>query len=121
MYDNIGGKIKGLAKVIFIIEAAICVIAGLVLASEDEAGILLLLLGPAVAWISSWLLYGFGELIEKTSVIAYNTSNANKTTPAPAPAPQVNADVERIRKLQSLRAQGLISEEEYQRAMYNKQ
>lgn len=119
MYDNIGGKIKGLAKVIFIIEAAICVIAGLVLASEDEAGILLLLLGPAVAWISSWLLYGFGELIEKTSVIAYNTSNANKT--APAPAPQVNADVERIRKLQSLRAQGLISEEEYQRAMYNRQ
>ena len=28
-----------------------------------------------LSWISSWLLYGFGELIEKTTEIAKNTAN----------------------------------------------
>ena len=31
MYDNIGGKIKGLAKAVFIVEAIAAIIAGIVL------------------------------------------------------------------------------------------
>ena len=78
MFDNIGGKIKGLAKTIFIIETIIFIIAGLVMLSDggDEAmitGIVTIIVGPLTAWVSSWLLYGFGELIEKTCEIAENT------------------------------------------------
>ena len=74
MYDNIGGKIKGLAKAFFIVEAIAAVIAGIALMAIDEDlilfGALALILGPVVAWVSSWLLYGFGELIEKATQTA---------------------------------------------------
>ena len=78
MFDNIGGKIKSLAKAIFIIETIICIIAGLVMLTEGSddlmiAGIVTMIVGPLAAWVSSWLLYGFGELIEKTTEIAENT------------------------------------------------
>ena len=71
MYDNIGGKIKGLAKTMFIVEAIGAVITGIVLLATDDvlifAGLLTLFCGPIIAWVSSWVLYAFGELVEKTS------------------------------------------------------
>ncbi len=77
MYDNIGGKIKGLAKVGFIVEAIAAVITGIALMALDGdmilIGLLVMLLGPIVAWVSSWLLYGFGELIDNVCRIAANT------------------------------------------------
>ena len=75
MYDNIGEKIKGLAKVMFIVEAIAAVIGGLVLLVGKllAIGLLTLFLGPVVAWVSSWLLYGFGELIDNVCRIAANT------------------------------------------------
>lgn len=73
MYDNIGGKIKGLAKWVCIIGSIIMAIPGISFIMQGEdfilVGILLLVLGPVICWISSWMLYGFGELIEKTSNI----------------------------------------------------
>ena len=36
MYDNIGGKIKGLAKAVFIVEAIAAVITGIALMAIDE-------------------------------------------------------------------------------------
>ena len=77
MYDNIGGKIKGLATAIFIIEAIVGIIYGIALMATDEdlilIGLLVLVGGPIVAWVSSWLIYGFGELIDKTCDIERNT------------------------------------------------
>ena len=68
MYDNIGGKIKGLAKTMFIVEAIGAVITGIVLLATDDdlifAGLLTLFCGPIIAWVSSWVLYAFGELVE---------------------------------------------------------
>ena len=68
MYDNIGGKIKGLAKVSFIVAAIAEVITGIALMAADEDlilyGLLVLIAGPIIAWVSSWFLYGFGQLIE---------------------------------------------------------
>ena len=68
MYDNIGGKIKGLAKSMFIVEAIGAVITGIVLlATNDDLifeGLLTLFCGPIIAWVSSWVLYAFGELVE---------------------------------------------------------
>ena len=73
LYTNIGGKIKNWAKWIFIIEAIGTIITGLVLLSTDEDligyGLLTLVCGPIVAWVGSWLLYAFGELVEDVHAI----------------------------------------------------
>lgn len=81
MYENIGNKIKGLAKFLFIIAAIVFLIIGFVLLSLNgellAISLILIFFGPLIAWISSWILYGFGQLIENTSIIAqqYNTKN----------------------------------------------
>ncbi len=77
MFENIGSKIKGLATTIFVIEALASVVVGIILLATDEAfvlfGLMSLIGGPIVAWVSSFLLYGFGELIDKASEIEKNT------------------------------------------------
>ena len=79
-YNNIGEKIKGLAIASFIVEAIGAVITGIILVANEEAyGILIVLFGPIVAWVSSWLLYGFGELISKTCDIEQNTRQIRQT------------------------------------------
>lgn len=116
MYDNIGGKIKGLAKATFIVEAIAAVITGIAFMAMDDdlapVGLLVMILGPIVAWVSSWLLYGFGELIDKTCDIARNTYGGERKSEA-----QAKVDSERIDKIEKLRSQGLITEEEYQKAI----
>ena len=68
LYENIGSKIKNWAKWIFVIEAIGAVITGLVLLFTDEGlilyGLLTLVCGPIVAWVGSWILYAFGQLVE---------------------------------------------------------
>ena len=117
MYDNIGGKIKGLAKATFIVEAIATVITGIGLMASDDyimipVGLLVMVIGPVVAWVSSWSLYGFGELIDKTCDIARNTYGGERKSEA-----QSKVDYERINKIEKLRSQGLITEEEYQQAI----
>ena len=77
MYKNIGGKIKTLARVIFASEAIAAFIAAIAIMVSDEDlipyGLIVLVVGPLVAWVSSWLLYGFGEIIDKLCAIEYNT------------------------------------------------
>lgn len=84
MYDNIGGKIKGLAKASFIVAAIAEVITGIALMAADEDlilyGLLVMVVGPIVAWVSSWLLYGFGELIDRVCEIAKNTRTSRNTS-----------------------------------------
>ena len=71
LYDNIGAKIKNWAKWIFIIEAISAIIGGIGLMANDAAfiGFIVLICGPLVAWVSSWLLYAFGELVEDVHAI----------------------------------------------------
>ena len=80
-YSNIGDKIKNLAQVLFVLGAIVDIILGISLMVTDEDliifGLLLILLGPVVTWISSWLLYGFGQLIENSDIIA-DTYNRKK-------------------------------------------
>ena len=83
MYNNIGAKIKILAQ--FSAWAGIfgSVIYGFVLISKGSdgvwVGIITLVVGSICSWISSWLLYGFGELIENTTEIAKNTKNTSSS------------------------------------------
>ena len=75
LYGNIGGKIKGFAFGSFIIEALGAIVTGVIFTfmgifdREMELvlyGFLLTYLGPITAWVASWFLYAFGELVEKT-------------------------------------------------------
>lgn len=86
MYNNISKKIKGLAIAIFIILTVASIVTGLVFCLIDDdtiiIGLIIMLAGPFLFWISSWMLYGFGELIEKATEIAENTAGyryANKS------------------------------------------
>ena len=84
LYIDIGKKIKGWAKWIFIVGVIVSVIGavGMLLAAEDglvfAIGLLALIIGPLVAWVSSWIIYAFGELVEKTSANEQNTRNILK-------------------------------------------
>ncbi len=77
MFKNIGKKIKGLASGICIAGISISVIVGIIIMSFSEyddgmllLGIIIMALGSLISWISSFCLYGYGELIDKTSEIA---------------------------------------------------
>ena len=80
MYNNICGKIKSLAVWIFIVEAIAAIIGGITLIANDNGlvGFLTIVFGPIAAWVSSWLLYGFGQLIENSDIIAAEYSRKNE-------------------------------------------
>lgn len=93
VFKNIGGKIKWLAKFFAWFGIIVSIVSGIVfgvlpivshiamistpsfIPSIGISGIFKIILqflliasiGSLFSWISSWLLYGFGELIEKTS------------------------------------------------------
>lgn len=79
MYSDIGGKIKVLAKIICIIGIVISVISGLgiiIVASISYnpglsvlGGLLVIVLGTLFSWLSTFFIYGFGELIDKVTKI----------------------------------------------------
>jgi hypothetical protein len=69
LYENIGVKIKNWAKWIFIIEAIGAIITGFVLLIDwgFEDGwwaLFIIFFGPIVAWVGSWILYAFGQLVD---------------------------------------------------------
>lgn len=68
MFDNIGGKIKGLAKVICWIGIIASVIIGFTMFTTEMflVGFLIIVLGSLFSWIGSFTAYGFGQLIENT-------------------------------------------------------
>ena len=78
LYMDIGGKIKSWAKWIFIIEAIGLALTGFIMMLSSEYlifyGLLVMVGGPFAAWVGSWILYAFGELVEKTCENENNTS-----------------------------------------------
>ena len=84
MFDNIGGKIKALAKILCYIGIGLSVLVGIILmATLGEAfdsgflaflvGLVAIALGVLMAWVGSFVLYGYGELIDTNAQIAENT------------------------------------------------
>ena len=68
MFENIGGKIKTLATTITWVGIIGFVILGILImdTSSIAAGLLIALFGSLLSWISSWLLYALGELVENS-------------------------------------------------------
>ncbi len=76
MYDNIGSKIKIVAKVLCwlgiiltIIMAIILFVNGNYVPGAYISGVIYLIFGPLFSWIGSLFIYGFGELIERAKNI----------------------------------------------------
>lgn len=74
MYSNIGRKIKGVAVAGCILGIIASLIIGFLLISNSSnsnptatMGWVILIVGSVSSWLGSFCLYGFGELIEKTS------------------------------------------------------
>ena len=115
-YSNIGNKIKALAKWTFIVESFGAIIGGIVTLGvmEDESwiGLLIILFGPIIAFVSSWILYAFGHLVQTTEDNYKLNARPNASAPQKSEA-QAKADNERIKKIEALRAAGMITEEEY--------
>ena len=126
MFQNIGKKIKTLAVVVCWIGIAGSVIGGIVMCAvgADSSGgdlliglgLPLIFLGPLFSWIGSFVLYGYGDMITRIRRIErklYGQENEEEEKSDSA------GKDDRLAKLQSLREQNLISEEEYWNAVEN--
>lgn len=85
LYDNIGGKIKSAAGWTFIVETIVLIITGIVMAIDNYDGVyfLISIFGPIVAWVSSWILYAFGELVEDVHAIRIKGCSVIKDNATP--------------------------------------
>ena len=77
-FNEIGKKLKGLAKTLFIIEIIVCYLVGIVflvrvvfVPKSIFIALALMILGPVFAWIKNWVLYGFGELVDRVCKIEH--------------------------------------------------
>ncbi len=72
MFDDIGGKIKGLAVFICVIGIFAAVISGFVFMSDEDTvgiGVIIMIGGSLGAWVGSFFMYGFGQLIQNTDIL----------------------------------------------------
>lgn len=82
MFDNIGGKIKEFATFLTIAGIIASVISGIAIISNSYAigygpiqgigiliGFLVIILGSIISWVSSLVLYGFGQLVKSVQNI----------------------------------------------------
>lgn len=120
MFDNIGGKIKTLASFLALIGIIASFVFGFVLFGSDNdmilMGVVIIVVGSIASWIGSFLLYGFGELIEKACIIEERLA----LNPQMQSARELRSlQDERKVALDDLLKKGVISEEEYREAMRN--
>lgn len=70
MFENIGNKIKALAQIITWMGIISSIVSGILLIVNNNdmifLGIVIIVVGSLGAWISSFLLYGFGQLVENS-------------------------------------------------------
>lgn len=109
MFERIGSKIKGLASVIAWVGIMASILLGIVLCVSEMIliGLVVMVIGSLASWIGTFLLYGFGELIEKTCSIEEQLSLRKQIQ---------SAKDAHISELDELLRQGIISEDEYREA-----
>lgn len=81
MFENIGNKIKSVAKAICILFIIYFVIIGLIQMTHHAfwGGLITMVGGSLIAWLSTLTLYGFGELIEDTKAIKLSLSKTENS------------------------------------------
>lgn len=120
MFENVGSKIKGLASFFCwggIIASVVGGIWTIALLDEDFIllGLLIIALGSLLSWVSSFVLYGFGELVSNSAIIAGKTTANESEQGESAFVPREKN--KKIASLNSLKARGLITDEEYNKKL----
>lgn len=114
MFDNVGSKIKALASFFCWGGIIASVIGGIIVITLDEdlvwAGLAVIIIGSLLSWVSSFVLYGFGELVVNSAIIADKRADDSVQHPNTVALQDKN---EKIAALNNLKAKGLISEDEY--------
>lgn len=115
MFSNIGTKIKTLAQILCWVGILATAVGGLIMVTSSgqmNQGLVILLAGPPISWIASFMLYGLGQLIENTdALVALQSGNAGK------PVSLSQADkINKLRILQDLQYQRLITPEDVHKA-----
>ena len=82
LYCDIGDKIKKLAIWQFILESLGAIISGLFILIDggfEDAwwAIFIILFGPVIAFVSSWILYAFGQIVEDIHDIRNKNVNSS--------------------------------------------
>lgn len=92
MFTNIGSKIQVLGKVLCWIGIAFCILTGILLiaggsmfseyystsnVSSVVTGILVMVIGSVISWASSFMMIGFGKIVQCAEQIADNTKKDN--------------------------------------------
>ena len=81
MFKNIGGSLKALAKIVFWVGLIASIICGICAWSDwwlfdGFLNFLVFGIAPAVFfYVTSMLIYGFGELVENSQILAQNSTN----------------------------------------------
>ena len=78
MYDNIGKKIKTLTKIVTIVLSVASIIAAIASIVGGVLWGLIFFFMPILFWISSFFMYGFGELIDKVTKIEQALNNTKQ-------------------------------------------
>ena len=137
-FDNIGGKIKTFTKwycwiSIIIVWVACGILLLLGLSDLDLVGLYWgiaipsAVFVPLTTWLSCWVLYAFGELVENSAKIAKGNSApqaepeiVKPVQPQPTSAPEqapISVKNEKILSLLQAKANGTISQEQYQETL----
>lgn len=72
MFNNIGGKIKELARIISYIGIGVSIFIGIVFILEKETilqGIAIAVFGTLISWVGMFVLYAYGQLVENSDMI----------------------------------------------------
>lgn len=141
MFDNVGSKIKTVAKVVCWIGIIASVIVGFIMLVQDEdtalAGILTMIFGSLGSWVGSFITYGFGQLVENSDILVKQSnqvpSKSNLSSSVSGSTQQTGkhqwrcngcgnmiseeicpiCNKEKIENLNKWKEQGLITAEEY--------
>lgn len=130
LFEKTGHKIKVISEVVFVLDVIACIIFTIILHDEMYYAALIFFCGPLVAWIINLIIYGFGEIIENSSIIAKSCNespssfpNARSNMNMPQNSRPVNNNQNfvqipndiRLQNLENLHAKKLITEKEYKR------
>ena len=76
LFSNTGGKIKTVAKIVFILGTIVSIVLGIILGFESDwefeeswLALTIIIAGPIVYYINALLIYGFGCIVDATENI----------------------------------------------------
>ena len=79
MFVDVGRKLRIWAKIICWIGILLSVLSGILCIRADDdyilIGIIIIIAGVAASWVTSLVLYGFGEIVDNT----YDSAKAKQT------------------------------------------